>query len=168
MHRNVIGFVLIAVVASAIAACASFEERLAGWKQDSGAAGRPVLVYGLDAAAPVAGIALANTGQKTITGLTVTLVAYSRGTVSGQDGGEAFDITSALPAGGIAPGAAFNARWNTDLRSADCYRASALVLSFGDGSRVSIGAKDIDDYLAPVVNKHCTRSSTSAAPSSGY
>lgn len=156
---------LLAVLLS-LAACASFEERLAGWEQDSRTAGRPVLVYGVESSAPTAGLALANTGTKAVTGLSVTLRPYAKGSPAGN--AQAFDLSSALSAGGIAPGAAFNARWNTDLRSVDCFRVSGLALSFADGSNASIGEKDMDDYFAPVVNKHCTRAAAYAAPSGGY
>ena len=165
MQRQHIRLPLIAALVS-LAACASLEERLAGWKQDSRAAGRPVLVYGVESSAPTAGLALANTGTKPVTGVSVTLRPYAKGNPAGD--AQAFDLGSALPTGGIAPDKDFSARWNTDLRSADCFRVSGLSLSFADGSNASIAEKDMDDYLAPIVNKHCARAPAYAAPSGGY
>lgn len=151
----------------ALTACASFEERLAGWEQDSRAAGRPVLVYGANTVGSSLDLSLANTGSQAIIGLTVTLEPYANGKSFGPVGGHAFNLGAALPPGGISAGASFTTRWDTGALGADCMRISALKLGFTDGSSSVIGADMVDDYLAPVINKHCTAAPASA-PSSGY
>jgi len=156
---------LLAVLS--LSACASFEERLAGWEQDSRAAGRPVLVYGADTTGSSLNLTLANTGSQAITGLTVTLEPYAAGKPFGPAGGHAFDLGSALPPAGITAGAPFTTRWDTGALGADCMRIGGLSLGFADGSSSVIGADKIDDYLAPVINKHCTVAPVSA-PSSSY
>ncbi len=155
------------LVAFALSACASFEERLAGWEQDSHAAGRPVLVYAADTRGSVLGLSLANTGSQAITGLTVSLQPYANGKPFGPDGGHAYDLGAALPPGGIAAAAHFSTTWDTGALGADCMRVVGVKLGFADGSAADVGAGKVDDYLAPVINKHCIAAPV-AAPSSGY
>lgn len=153
------------LAALTLTACASFEERLAGWEQDSRAAGRPVLVYGADTQGSALNLSLSNTGSQAITGLVVTLEPYANGKPFGT-GGHPFDLGAALPPGGVAATAHFSTRWDTGALGADCLRITGVKLGFADGSGADIGAGKVDDYLAPVINKHCTAAPVSAP--SGY
>ena len=165
MHATRLSTLLLTAVA--LSACASFEERLAGWEQDSHAAGRPVLVYAVDTQGSALGLSLSNTGSQAITGLSVSLQPYSNGKPFGPDGGHAYDLDAALPPGGIAAATHFSTRWDTGALGVDCMRVVDVKLGFVDGSSTDVGAAKIDDYLAPVINKHCTAAPVSA-PSSGY
>lgn len=159
--------ILLSLTAVVLTACASFEERLAGWEQDSHAAGRPVLVYAAGNQGSILDLSLSNTGSQAITGLSVTLQPYANGKPFGPDGGHAYDLGAALPPGGIAAAAHFSTRWDTGALGADCMRVTGVKLRFADGSGAEVDADKIDDYLAPVINKHCT-AAPAAAPSSGY
>ena len=165
--RSIRLFILLSLTALALGACASFEERLAGWEQDSHAAGRAVLVYAAESQGSVLGLALSNTGSQAITALSVTLQPYANGKPFGPDGGHAYDLGAVLPPGGVAGSAHFSTRWDTGATGADCMRVMGVKLGFADGSAADIGAGDIDGYLAPVINKHCTAAPVSA-PSSVY
>lgn len=154
---------LLSLVALALTACASFEERLAGWEQGSHAAGRPVLVYAADTQGSALSLSLSNTGSQAITGLTVTLEPYANGKSFGS-GGHAFNLGAALPPGGVAAGAHFSTRWDAGALGADCLRITGIKLGFIDGAGTDIGADNVDDYMAPVINKRCTAAPPASSP----
>lgn len=149
-----------------LAGCASDAERLADWEQHSRAAGLAVLIYDVRGAPPKIGVGFANTGDQPITGISLHFKSYLGNPPVPGDAGWVYDISSALPAGGVAPGATLGVVWDTGLMHMGCMRIAGMRITLADGSEVKAEGDQMSAYLAPPVNGQCRNGSWYMVPDS--
>lgn len=166
---------LIILMLSSLCACQTAEQRLAGWIEDSRAAGRPLLIIELrinpsySQVPGKASIALVNTGTRTITGLKLTMRSYKSARVLQGPGGKPvetnYDLAGAIPPEGMTISQGLTASWNIAGDGTDCLRVIRIDIGFQDKTGMAVTGDEVDQFLTPDIDRHCASSHKPFTPS---
>lgn len=156
---------LMTLLLSSLSACQTPAQRLAGWIEDSRAAGRSLLIIELrtnpsfSQVPGKAGITLVNTGTRTITGLKLTMRSYRTARVLQGPGGKPvdviYDLAGAIPPEGMAASQGMTADWNIAGDGTDCLRVIRIEIGFQDKTVATLTDDAVDQFLTPDIDRHC-------------